>query len=129
LQFTAYLCSQGYSLLLELQKLDSITLEERILSLYMRFSQFRESGFPYPLVAVVDLEFSLNQLCYGANLEREFWASGIFVWDSKRLQQLGADKFWLLRKFGLCSSWSDDLSDDEDDDEPEGLSEDEPEYY
>jgi hypothetical protein len=119
LQFAAYLCSQGYTLLLELQKVDNITLEERILSLYMRFAQFQESGFPYPLVAADDLEFFLKQLCYDADLKRDFWASGVFVWGTKRLQQLGADRFRRLREFGLNSYWSDGLSDDEYVDETE----------
>jgi hypothetical protein len=122
LQFTAYLCSQGYSLLLESQDMDSITLEERILSLYMRFSQFRENGLTYPLVTVADLEFSLKQLCYGADSDRQFWASGVFIWDEDRLQQLEGYDLWLLRaliegsfQYLTGNSSSEDGSEDDSD--------------
>ncbi|CAJ0544257.1 Ff.00g035260.m01.CDS01 [Fusarium sp. VM40] len=78
-QFIAYLCSQGYYVLLRSQDMDSITREERILSLYMRFSQFKENILTCPLVISAHLEFALNKLCHGTDLHREFWASGSVI--------------------------------------------------
>lgn len=98
LQFVAYLCSQGYYLLLESQELDDIMMEERIISLYMRFSQFKKQSLTSPLVVSAHLQYSLNNLCHGADSCREFWASGAFIWDKKRLLQFGAEEevFWPL---------------------------------
>jgi hypothetical protein len=96
LQFIAYLCSQGYYLLLESQEMDDIMMEERILSLYMRLSQLKKHSLACPLVISACLEFSLNNLCHGADSRREFWASGAFMWDKERLLQFGADGSSLL---------------------------------
>jgi hypothetical protein len=62
----------------------------------------------------------LNQLCYGADLERDFWASGIFVWDTERLRQLGADDSWLFGESIEDLFWpltDNSLSEDESEDE------------
>ncbi|KAI6774799.1 hypothetical protein HG530_001557 [Fusarium avenaceum] len=98
-QFIAYLCSQGYYLLLRSQDMDSITREERILSLYMRFSQFKENIPTCQLVESAHVEFALNKLCHGTDLHREFWASGSVIWDTERLSKHDEDAFSLVQEY------------------------------
>jgi hypothetical protein len=78
--------------------MNNIAQEEHILALYMRYLQLKANRRTCPMVVGADLEYSLRTLRCGTNTEREFWISGAFMWDMKRLQ-LGEEWEWLATEF------------------------------
>ncbi|UZP39096.1 hypothetical protein NXS19_006912 [Fusarium pseudograminearum] len=94
LQFTAYLCSQGYHRLLSFQDMDNIAQEEAILSSYNRYLELKADPRTCPMVVGANLDYSLRTLCYGTHTYHVFWTTGAFMWDMDRLSQLSGSWVW-----------------------------------
>ena len=90
-QFPAFLCSKGYRPLLYCQEIGNAT--EAVVSLYMQYRQLRQNRHTCPLVAVAHLKDSFA----GSQTERDYWTSGAFMFDSRRLRQL--DDGWYDQVF------------------------------
>lgn len=96
LQFTAYLCSQGYRRLLSFQDMDNIAQEEAIMSSYNRYLELKADRRTCPMVVGANLDYSLRTLCYGTNTYHVFWTTGAFMWDMDRLSQLSGGWVWYI---------------------------------
>lgn len=94
LQFTAYLCSQGYHRLMSFQDMDNIAQEEAIMSSYNRYLELKADRRTCPMVVGANLDHSLRTLCYGTNTYHVFWTTGAFMWDIDRLSQLSGTWVW-----------------------------------
>ncbi|KAF5664274.1 hypothetical protein FHETE_7156 [Fusarium heterosporum] len=116
LQFSAFLSSQNYQTLIDLQAMGEIQLVKRIASLYRRYSRLKGNPLNSPLVMFADLKPWKEIGCAPDDMCCELWISGAFMLDKERLLQLGEgwiDYAWELKEYFGLDNQSDDESDDE----------------